>query len=178
MHHASLQSVATTPLAHIIPPLYNLFVYITQLRAHIQAQVQLAQRRMNQPITNYSSTDAQLDELLSLVNNRPVADNERRFLNFRKVTLRNEEYHFAVNRAIYLYFKWLAEDQLSLWRLLGTHVGRQALEVLRTTNNTLYEIAGMQAAGTGPPALEFIHRLVKARWITRWEVTKLDQQVR
>lgn len=179
MHHASLQSIATTPLAHMIPPLYNLTVYIPQLHAHIQAQVQLAQRKMNQqPITNYASTAASLDELLSLINNRPGVDIDQRFLKLRKVPFSNEEYQLAVNRAVNLYFKWLAEDQLSLWRLLGTNVTRQALEVLGTTNDTLYEIAGMQAAVGGPPVLDFMHRLVKARSNTRWAVTKLEKDVR
>ena len=86
----------------------------------------------------------------------------------------------AMERALELYTRWLAEDIRRLWPLLAIRggVGQGALEVLQHTSVTLKGYAEDTAGAARADELIMIPRFCEARWSLRSNADKLEREAR
>ena len=108
--------------------------------------------------------------------NHTSADNANHGWGYiERLPFSDAELESAMNRALELYTKWLAEDTRRLWPLLrNIRVGQAALNILRDAGLNLKGYAE-DSGLAGVSALTIIPRLCEARWHLRSSADRLER---
>lgn len=139
---------------------------------------------MSWPYNRYQAWPTAMDQhlfltphqhLMAWINHTSAENANHGWEYIERLPFSDAELESAMNRALELYTKWLAEDTRRLWPLLrNIRVGQAALNILRDAGLNLKgyaEDSGLAGVGV----LTIIPRLCEARWHLRSSADRLER---